>query len=93
MALTYSGHRKGREWGLLVVTAACPLEEGPAVCEASRVSREVLWCQPEVPQLLPRLNLKDIQNQLQCVPWTCGLNAAEGDQVFLGRTELDEFHL
>ena len=78
---------------LPVITPAGPLEEGPAVGQATGVCRQVLGGQLEVAQLLSGLDLKDVEDELQCVPGSSGLYAAEGDQVLLSWAKLDEFDL
>ena len=61
--------------------------------QAAGVGRQVLRRELEIPQLFAGLDLKDVEDELQGVPRIGGLDAAEGDQVLLSRTELYEFDL
>ena len=70
---------------LLVIAAACPLEDGPGT---QTTDGHVIWCQLKIPQLPASLHIKDVQDQLGGVPRVLWLLSAECDQVLLAWTPL-----
>ena len=87
------GRAEERHGGSLVVAAAGPLEEGPAVSQAAGVCWQVLRSQLEVAEPFARLDVEDVEDKLQSVSGVGGLHAAECHQVLLAWAELYKLHL